>query len=64
MPEEDLPPPSTTAVAGAAAVGGFIGAVVGVMAAGMMNGDDGQASARLESQQTPPALVAEVDDPG
>ena len=48
--------------AAAAAVGGFAGAFLGVVAAGMMNGDGGQDSARVEPLEPEQEMVAELDE--
>ncbi|MEM8815993.1 MAG: hypothetical protein AAGE85_09205 [Pseudomonadota bacterium] len=53
------PPPSRAATAAAAAVGGFAGAVLGVIAATSMMGDGDSQSATQSSQATD-TQVAEV----
>jgi len=45
------PPPGRTAAA--AAVGGFVGAVAGVLAAGMLNGDGDAGQAAVQPADAP-----------
>lgn len=57
MPEPSQPPPEKTLIA--AAVGGFGGALLGVIAATaiMGDGDDGESQAALDAQKTSVEIV-------
>ncbi len=58
MPSPNEPPPGRTALA--AAAGGFIGGVVGVVAAGMLTGDGSNGSADDNDAMLKPEPAAEV----
>jgi len=61
MADESTPPLKTAA---AAAAGGFVGALVGVMAAGAMMGDpdNGQAAVEPVQEQVEEVVVADLND--
>ena len=60
MPGPTEPPPSQTLLA--AAGGGFLGAVVGVVAAGALMGDGDNGDGQAAVQQEPAAEVLVVEN--
>lgn len=61
MPETNKPPPSAVALASAAGVGGFAGAVLGVIVATSMMGDGDDNNRSAIQDAAPEAQVAFVD---